>query len=179
MGSRGSKFGLRGLTPSTPLLTCSLVQANEDFLATFEKAYSLIEQRIGAPSSVSPFPLVPSSLPFHSTQHLPLPPLLSQMRAQVNLARGGRYEDGGVLRVQRCFPGPFEVHVMSPDGISQAIGAFEASAGRPTYNQLDELITKGRKAGMEIFGVARKASTLAIEVRRGTALSSIPFPHLL
>ena len=39
--------------------------------------------------------------------------------SSVNLARGSRYENGGVLRTQRCYPGPYEVHAMAPNGISQ------------------------------------------------------------
>ena len=39
--------------------------------------------------------------------------------SSVNLARGSRYESGGVLRTQRCFPGPYEVHAMAPNGVSQ------------------------------------------------------------
>ncbi|KAG1655004.1 hypothetical protein FOA52_008824 [Chlamydomonas sp. UWO 241] len=111
-------------------------KANEEFLATFEQSYFLVEQRIGAPSSV-------------------------------NLASGGRYEDGGVVRTQRAFPGPFESHLMAPNGVSQALGAFPVSGGRPTYNQLDALIRQARKAKLDIFDVARQASSLAIE--RGDA----------
>ena len=42
--------------------------------------------------------------------------------SSVNLARGSRYENGGVLRTQRCYPGPYEVHAMAPNGISQVKG---------------------------------------------------------
>ena len=45
--------------------------------------------------------------------------------SSVNLARGSRYENGGVLRTQRCYPGPYEVHAMAPNGISQVKGSGE------------------------------------------------------
>ncbi len=48
--------------------------------------------------------------------------------SSVNLAKGARYENGGVLRTQRCYPGPFEVHAMSPNGVSQ-VGAAPPGGG--------------------------------------------------
>jgi len=83
--------------------------------------------------------------------------------SSINMASGTRYATGGVVRVQRCFPGPYEVHVMAPNGVSQAVGAFPLSGGKPTYNALDALIVAARQAKLEIFDVARKASSLAIE----------------
>lgn len=61
------------------------------------------------------------------------------------------------MRVIRIFPNPHEVHVLAPDGSSQPISS---APGRPTYNQLEAMIETARKAKMEIFAVAIKASAL-------------------
>lgn len=42
----------------------TLLQANEDFVATFERAYTTYEQRIGAPSSVNLVRRLPVALAF-------------------------------------------------------------------------------------------------------------------
>ena len=47
--------------------------------------------------------------------------------------------------------------------VPQALGNYELAGGRPTYAQLDALIVKARQAKMDIFDVARQASSLAIE----------------
>ena len=44
------------------------------------------------------------------------------------------------------------------------MGKYELGGGRPTYQQLDALIVEARQAKLNIFDVARKASSLAIEV---------------
>ena len=82
--------------------------------------------------------------------------------SSVNLARGSRYENGGVVRIQRLFPSGFEVHLMAPNGSSQALGTFDADT-KPSYQALDKLITQGRDAKLEIFDVARAASRLELE----------------
>lgn len=87
--------------------------------------------------------------------------------SSVNLAIGSRYESGGVIRVQRCYPSGFEAHLMAPNGSSQALGTFDASGGKPSYQALDKLITAGREAKLEIFDVARAASRLELELERG------------
>lgn len=43
------------------------------------------------------------------------------------------------------------------------MGNYELAGGRPTYAQLDALIVKARQAKLDIFDVARQASSLAIE----------------
>ena len=55
----------------------------------------------------------------------------------------------------------------------QAIGQFELSGGRPTYQQLDALIVKARQAKLDIFDVARAASSLAFEVSLGQDLKNV------
>eukprot|EP00197_Chlamydomonas_leiostraca_P003667 CAMPEP_0202860252 /NCGR_PEP_ID=MMETSP1391-20130828/2035_1 /ASSEMBLY_ACC=CAM_ASM_000867 /TAXON_ID=1034604 /ORGANISM="Chlamydomonas leiostraca, Strain SAG 11-49" /LENGTH=357 /DNA_ID=CAMNT_0049539395 /DNA_START=134 /DNA_END=1207 /DNA_ORIENTATION=+ len=102
---------------------------NEELVASFPRAYALLEQRIGAPSSVA------------------------------NLATGARYATGAVLRVMRSWPGGWAVHVMSPDGSSQVIGTYAPEVEkRPPYQELEALVNRARSQGAEIFKVATKAS---------------------
>lgn len=86
--------------------------------------------------------------------------------SSVNLARGSRYESGGVVRIQRSYPSGFEVHLMAPNGSSQALGTFDA-VSKPAYQALEKLIQAGRDAKLEIFEVARSSSRLELE--RGPA----------
>lgn len=88
--------------------------------------------------------------------------------SSVNLARGTRYESGAVVRVQRVWPEQHAVHVMSSDGTSQAIGGFD---GRPSYKELEALINKARAAKLEIFEVAKAASSLDLEAARARGQS--------
>jgi hypothetical protein len=66
------------------------------------------------------------------------------------------------VRIQLLYPGGCEVHLMAPNGSSQALGQFDAST-KPSYNALDQLINAGRAAKLEIFDVARAASRLELE----------------
>ncbi|KAI8462739.1 MAG: hypothetical protein J3K34DRAFT_446931 [Monoraphidium minutum] len=89
--------------------------------------------------------------------------------SSVNLARGTRYETGAVVRIQKVWPDKYEVHVMAADGVSQAIGGFES---KPTYKELEALINKARTAKLEIFEVAKAASSLDLEAARGRAAAT-------
>ncbi|GBF94850.1 hypothetical protein Rsub_08022 [Raphidocelis subcapitata] len=88
--------------------------------------------------------------------------------SSVNLARGTRYETGAVLRILKVGNGQFCAHVMSADGTSQAIGGFDT---KPAYRELEQLIAKAREAKLEIFEVARAASSLDLEAARGRSPS--------
>lgn len=88
--------------------------------------------------------------------------------SSVNLARGTRYESGAVLRILKVGKGQYCAHVMSADGTSQAIGGFDA---KPSYRELEQLIAKAREAKLEIFEVARAASSLDLEAARGRSPS--------
>eukprot|EP00878_Enallax_costatus_P028830 GHUV01031180.1.p1 GENE.GHUV01031180.1~~GHUV01031180.1.p1 ORF type:complete len:283 (+),score=91.74 GHUV01031180.1:214-1062(+) len=77
--------------------------------------------------------------------------------SSVDLATGTRYVSGAVVRVLRVYPEQYVVHVVAGDGTSQAIGGFSE---RPSYKQLEQLIESARQAKLEIFALARKASSL-------------------
>eukprot|EP00877_Chromochloris_zofingiensis_P004360 jgi/Chrzof1/13925/Cz08g18030.t1 len=92
--------------------------------------------------------------------------------SSINMANNSRYASGGVVRVLRAYPGQYEVHVMASNGASQPIGAFPQ---KPSYRQLDDLIAQARKAKVEIFGVAARASVMkapASEATEGSTSSS-------
>lgn len=86
--------------------------------------------------------------------------------SSINMASGTRYESGAVVRVLRRSPGQYVVHVMAANGASQAIGGFD---GKPTYKQLEDLIAKARAAKVQIFDVAKAASSLDLEPGQDTA----------
>eukprot|EP00884_Botryococcus_braunii_P021948 jgi/Botrbrau1/8437/Bobra.0237s0056.1 len=73
----------------------------------------------------------------------------------VDPATNERYTSGAVVRILRCWPGNYEVFVMAPNGSRQRLAEFKKP---PTYGELDEKIRSGRKAGLEIFKIARKSS---------------------
>lgn len=82
--------------------------------------------------------------------------------SSINMASGRRYDSGAILRVLRVHGGPFTAHVMAADGASQAIGGTEGA--RPTYKELEALIKTSRQNNLEIFDVAKRASSLDIEM---------------
>ncbi|KAF8066410.1 hypothetical protein HT031_002734 [Scenedesmus sp. PABB004] len=77
--------------------------------------------------------------------------------SSVDLATGTRYANGAVLRVLRVHGGQWVAHVVAGDGTSQAIGGFDS---RPSYKELEALVDAARAARLEIFALARKASSL-------------------
>jgi hypothetical protein len=86
--------------------------------------------------------------------------------SSINMASGTRYESGAVLRVLRTYPGQFIVHVMAPDGTSQAIGGFDT---KPKYKELETFIQEARKSKLAIFDVAKAASSLDLEAGKSAA----------
>ena len=81
--------------------------------------------------------------------------------SSINMASGRRYDSGAVVRLLRVWPGQYAVHVMAADGASQAIGGFDT---KPAYRQLEALIADARAAKLEIFDVAKAASSLDLEM---------------
>jgi hypothetical protein len=77
----------------------------------------------------------------------------------IDTATGTRFATGGVIRVLRRWPGVYEAYAMSADGSSQLLSSTESE---PRYNELDAMITEGRKRKLEIFELAKKASYMYI-----------------
>lgn len=77
----------------------------------------------------------------------------------INGATGMRFTSGGVIRVLKIFPKDegYELFAMSADGSSQLLGT---SLEEPSYNQLDTMITEGRRKKLEIFSIAQKATAV-------------------
>ena len=75
----------------------------------------------------------------------------------INGATGMRFTTGGVIRVLKVFPKEFDLFAMSADGSSQLL---DTSVEEPTYQQLDAMITEGRKKKLEIFSIAQKATAM-------------------
>lgn len=84
--------------------------------------------------------------------------------SSINMATGNRYDNGAVLRTLLAYPEKYTAHIMSGDGASQAMAAFSS---RPTYQELEETISKARQAKMEIFKVAAAASNVFVEPVEG------------
>jgi Domain of unknown function (DUF1995) len=77
----------------------------------------------------------------------------------INGATGMRFTSGGVIRVLRAFPQKegYELFAMSADGSSQLL---ETSLEEPSYQDLDAMITEGRRKKLEIFSIAQKATAM-------------------
>lgn len=66
---------------------------------------------------------------------------------------------GGVVRILKCYPGNWQVHLMSSDGTADVIGVFPA---QPTYKELENAVREGRirnpwKAAPRILGGSEPA----------------------
>ncbi|KAG0576040.1 hypothetical protein KC19_5G050400 [Ceratodon purpureus] len=66
---------------------------------------------------------------------------------------------GGVVRILKCYPGDWQVHLMSSDGTDAVIGVFPA---QPTYKEIETAVKEGRirnpwKAAPRILGGSEPA----------------------
>jgi hypothetical protein len=80
----------------------------------------------------------------------------------INGVTGMRFTSGGVIRVLKVcgqMEG-YELFAMSADGSSQLL---DTSSEEPSYQQLDAMITEGRKKKLEIFSIAQKATAVFVE----------------
>ncbi|KAI7838107.1 hypothetical protein COHA_008115 [Chlorella ohadii] len=75
----------------------------------------------------------------------------------VDAATGTRFVSGGVIRLLRRYPGPWEAHAMAANGSSQFL---EDSQGEPNYKDLDAAIKRGRAAKLEIFTIAQQVTAV-------------------
>lgn len=73
----------------------------------------------------------------------------------IDTVTGTRFGSGGVVRVLRRAPGRYEAYATSADGSSQMMASSEEE---PSYEQLDSMITAGRKRQLPIFKIARLAT---------------------
>lgn len=83
----------------------------------------------------------------------------------VDVATGTRFVSGGVIRLLRRYPGQYESHAMAPNGSSQLL---ETAVAEPGYKDMDGMITRGRKAKMEIFALAQKVSAFSFGSDEGS-----------
>lgn len=49
---------------------------------------------------------------------------------------------GGVVRILKCYPGSWQVHLMLLDGKSEVVGVFPS---QPTYKAVEDAVREGRK----------------------------------
>lgn len=66
---------------------------------------------------------------------------------------------GGVVRILKCYPGNWQVHLMSSDGTDDVVGVFPA---QPTYKEIESAVKEGRirnpwKAAPRILGGSEPA----------------------
>lgn len=78
----------------------------------------------------------------------------------INIAQGNRFATGGVVRILRSYPGQYENYAMAADGSSQLLGFQDAE---PSYKELDALIKQGRSLKLEIFTIAKAASSVYVD----------------
>ncbi|KAK9819742.1 hypothetical protein WJX72_001819 [[Myrmecia] bisecta] len=85
--------------------------------------------------------------------------LLAEQRigapGSIDMARGDRYNSGGVVRLLGGHPGGHEVYILASNGSSQRAGMFQHA---PSYRELEQLLRDARAAKLDIFEVARRAS---------------------
>lgn len=84
----------------------------------------------------------------------------------VDAATGTRFVSGGVVRLLRSFPGPFEAYACAPNGSSQLLERAEAEPG---YKELDAMIKRGRQARLEIFDIAKRVTAVYADAASGGA----------
>lgn len=75
----------------------------------------------------------------------------------VDAATGTRFVSGGVVRLLRRCPGPYEAYACAPNGGSQLL---ERTDAEPGYKELDAMIKRGRQAGLEIFDIAKRVTAV-------------------
>jgi hypothetical protein len=83
----------------------------------------------------------------------------------INTATGTRFTNGGVVRVLRRWPEPYECYAVAADGSSQLLQIVQ---NEPKYNELDAMIKQGRQQKLEIFKLAMKATDIYAELARSS-----------
>ncbi|KAL4421315.1 hypothetical protein ABPG75_010606 [Micractinium tetrahymenae] len=84
----------------------------------------------------------------------------------VDAATGTRFVSGGVVRLLRRYPGPYEAYACAPNGSSQLLERVDAE---PEYKELDAMIKRGRQAKLEIFDIAKRATAIYADPSASTA----------